>query len=274
MSNKNTATAVVDGVIVSQSAGSLMWRDSDTLFQELQTQVFPKETPKALPKRMVPALPEEVFFRNQVIFGTLIPKKFLRPISIFSGELAKEKGISNSDKLKLETGMSFSCNARSNEGVAVGRHIFGSIGRIEKIFVVTLWRLIVLTELGDMYTVFVEGIQSESNAPTTQHASFSLDDVVIPPKLFEGTLFRRNSLQVFRLTGEVWKRLVVGRSGQFKTDRPVVEISPDHHRGVSVGVQAPGVRVGGFVASVHQVSDESAIAVTESGALYFVLVVR
>jgi hypothetical protein len=256
-----------------------MWRDSDTYLQEKKGQTSkvalePKTVPRTVSKRAVPALPEEVFFRNQNIVGTLIPKEALRPVSMLSYRKKTEKGMSNSERLKLETGMSFSCEARSNKGVALGRHIFGSVGRIEKIFVVTEWRLIVLTELGDLYTVFVEGANYESYSPTTLLVDFPLDNTDVNSKVFEKALFRHNSLQMYRLTGEVWKGPVIGRSGQFKTNPPVLQISPSKHMGVCVGVQIPGALTNGLVTSVCQVSDEQAIAVTESGAIYFILAVK
>lgn len=244
---------VEGGNRISQSPSGLMWHDhphfsdSDTFFKK-----------DVLRQKTIPTIPEEVFFRQLVIVGTLIPKDVLKQ--------------SNSKQI-LHTGMSFSCNAGDN-GVTIGGHIFGSVGRIQKIFPITNWRLIVVTELGDMYSVFVEGTERETYEPTTLHAEFPLDHTTVNSKDFESTLFRNKALQVFRLTGNVWKFPIVGKTGQFKTEPPLRHVPPSHHLGVSAGIQAPGAQIGGFITSVHQVSEKTAIAVTESGAIYFISVVK
>jgi hypothetical protein len=245
--NRSMNNAITTPVIWSDSG--LMWRDDIASPKVKKNDVVQIQT--------VPDSSDEVFFRNQEITGTLIPKEVLH----------------RSNKQKLSTGNSFSCASADNDGIAVGKHIFGSIDRIQKIFVITKGsRLIVMTEFGVMYTVFVDGVARESFEPTTLHTESPRSQNIVSPRTLSENLFYNNSLQVVRLTGEVWNSPDIGRSGKFKTVSPY-KVTAGCHNGVAVGYQAPGVKINGFVASVHQVTYESAIAVTQSGAIYFIVVV-
>jgi hypothetical protein len=236
----------------------VIWSDSGFMWRDKIA--FPKSVVKkkdVVQVQTVPDSSDEPFFRNEDIAGTLIPKEIFR----------------RSNKEKLSTGNSFSCASADNDGVAIGKHIFGSVDRIQKIFAITKYRLIVITEFGVVYTVFVEGTARESFEATTLHSTESpRSQTSATPRTLSENLFFNNSLQVVRLTGEVWNSPTIGRSGEFITVPPY-KVTAGCHNGVAEDYQAPGVKTNGFVSSAHQVSYESAIAVTGTGAIYFVVVV-
>jgi hypothetical protein len=248
----------VGGVRVIQSSGSLFWVDEKP--EPVYRPPAHKKEPLVLEKKPL----HEVFFQNQRIVGITIPKEILKR-SLHGKALA--------------TGM---CHCRTDKdnttGITVGKPIFGSVDNVKAIFVISSSRILAFTELGSLYAVFVDEAIGESYAPTTIHSGLvqeGLTPAVLPltQKSSEKTLFLDQHLQIFRLTGDLWKFPKIGTSGQFVTDKPLAGVPPRYHNGLTAGLQVPGAKVGGFVSSVFPVDHTSACAITRSGALYFILAV-
>lgn len=176
------------------------------------------------------------------------------------------------DKAPVFTGTPKLLTSRENvSGVVVGKSLFGGQARVTHVFLIDHLRLGVLTELGDVYLVFAERPSRDLYTEKGVRGEYQTEKTS-PTK----PIFKENTLQIFRLPSPKGKLDFSGESAMLKmeVERKAFEMPPSKHAGVLVGRRLPGVERGGVATFVVQIDGVKAIAVTTSGATYFLRVVR